>query len=442
MEEGNRSRGGKTRRHGHRLVGAAAAVTIGMTPLAAAPAAHADLEDLIVQPISDAVSDIANAVDPGLSGLVDHGLDADGLVSPALAAADTVTVPDLSTSLVSLDTLLAGWLQTYISDPIHQLDQALTDGSNGGALGWLFGDTPGAAAATPTDPAALTNATIPLQVLGVTEPVIDMSVGGGPITPVLVDTGSAGLVIPIWNIGLQNVGLPTGFGVGAYSGGMEYVYVTVPTTVSFGTDSVSGLPLVTSQTPVNAVLFAFPTVPFGPWTIHDFLGGYADGILGIAPDAIGPTPGNLVVTDLPGDLGQGVLFDQPSNEMIFGPNPLTGGTAVDGVAAATLYVSINDGTPVAVPTIIDSGGVYGTMPASLVGAGQTTLPVGTTISVTTSSGQPLYDYTVTATNSPTVVTSSSMNTGNVPFAHTPVYISTLGSGQTIFGGTRDDVITP
>src|SRR5574337_1111667 len=111
MEEGNRSRGGKTRRHGHRLVGAANAVT-----------------------------DIANAVDPGLSGLVDHSLDADGLVSPALAAADTVTVPDLSTSLGSLDTLLAGWLQTYISDPIHQLDQALTDGSNGGALGWLFGE--------------------------------------------------------------------------------------------------------------------------------------------------------------------------------------------------------------------------------------------------------------------------------------------------------------
>ncbi len=111
-----------------------------------------------------------------------------------------------------------------------------------------------------------------------TEPVVDVSVNGGPSVPVLVDTGSTGLVIPLRDIGLFNLGLPTGVGTGAYSGGLTYFYVTFDTTVNFGNGIVS-------STPVDVVVLGFPT-PFG-----NFAGGNgAAGIMGIGVNAGGPGP--------------------------------------------------------------------------------------------------------------------------------------------------------
>jgi hypothetical protein len=56
-----------------------------------------------------------------------------------------------------------------------------------------------------------------------------------------------------------------------------------------------------------------------------------------------------------------------------------------------LQVSINDLPLKAVPAIIDSGGVYGTMPSSIFGGPVGgNLPAGTLISVYTTGGQPLY----------------------------------------------------
>ncbi len=78
------------------------------------------------------------------------------------------------------------------------------------------------------------------------------------------------------------------------------------------------------------------------------------------------------------------------------------------------------------PVMIDSGGVYGTIPSSLLGTGQNSgiVPAGTTISVYTSDGQTLlYSYTTTATNGPSVTSGGIMNTGYIPFQQQPVYIS-------------------
>ena len=46
-----------------------------------------------------------------------------------------------------------------------------------------------------------TSATVPLTVFGGTEPLVNASVGNGPTVPLLVDTGSTGLVIPIKDAG-------------------------------------------------------------------------------------------------------------------------------------------------------------------------------------------------------------------------------------------------
>jgi len=273
---------------------------------------------------------------------------------------------------------------------------------------------------------------VPLQMINGTEPVIDISVNGGPSEPVLVDTGSDGLVIGLQDIGLQNLatlGFPTGFGISGYSGGLYYVYATFNTTVNFGNG------IVTAPTSVDVPILTFPE------SLSAFLApDGAVGVLGIGPNAVGPGPSS-VISALPGDLSEGVLINESQGLLEFGPNPLTALVSVSGAPNASLMVQVGNGPLESVPAVIDSGGVYGTIPSSVIGNSQlsgTTLPAGTTISVYTSDGQTLlYSYTTDGTNSPTVISGTSgdvMNTGNVPFAQQPVYISysPTGIGTTTF----------
>lgn len=411
-------------RRRHRLVGAVGAAGALLALSAPAPAAHADWDDLL-QPLIDAIS----WTDPGI-------------------AADT----DPGSALASLDTLFTGWYQDLVYNPLNSIAP------------WLFGpDVAGSAADYGPDTALAdlpTSFTVPMDVNLVTQPVINLSVGGGPETEVLVDTGAAGLVMPIWNINPFGItGLPTGFNIGQFGGYLNYFYLELPTTVTFSgfdQDGVAGT--VTADTSVAAVLFAFPADfnIFGPWSIHDYLAGSSTGILGIGPNALGPTPDHIPTADLPGELGRGVLIDQPNGELIFGVNPLEGGIAVDGAPWSALYVSLNGATPQQVNGVIDSGGVFGTMPASVLSnAGITptstgTLPDGTLIRVYTPGGQLLYSYTVSSTTysadpanastrGPVVISANNMNTGNLPFAMEPIYVS-YDTGQTIFGGVAPDTL--
>jgi hypothetical protein len=348
--------------------------------LAAAPSAHADLEDLFFQPIVDAVDHAAGLAGPGL----------DGAAVPA-AASDV-----------------------------------------GGA----------------------DSATIPLQMYNTTEPLVDLSVGGGPSIPVLVDSGSNGLVIPIEDLGLQNLSFPTGWGIGEYSGGLDYFYLTFNEPVNFGNG------IVTAPTDVDAVLFTYPAIlnellsnPLQalqdlftnppslmdiftyPLSLQDFLAGNgADGILGIGPDAVGPGPSN-VISALPGDLSDGVLINEPAGTLTFGPDPFSADApSVNGVANTSLEISINGGPLQAVNgAIIDSGGVYGTIPSSVASS----VPAGTEISVYNTNHELLYSYTTNATNGPVVTSGTTFNTGNIPFAQQPVYIGYTDGGAgatTTFGG--------
>src|SRR5262249_39850661 len=94
---------------------------------------------------------------------------------------------------------------------------------------------------------------------------------------------------------------------------------------------------------------------------------------------------------------------------------------------------INNGPLQPTTALIDSGGLYGTIPAALLGTTSGTLPAGTHISVYTPSGTLLYSYTTTAVNSPTVIPIpptgfDAFNTGFEPFSQMPVYISYSPSG--------------
>ncbi|MCV7384811.1 PecA family PE domain-processing aspartic protease [Mycolicibacter longobardus] len=411
----------------HRLVGAISAAGAFLALSTPAPAANADWDDLF-QPILDAFS----FVDPGI-------------------AADT----DPGSSLASLDSLFDGWYQNLVYTPLNSIAP------------WLFAtsDVPGSAVAygpdTPVDQLP-TSFTVPMDVNLTTQPVVNVSVGGGAQTEVLVDTGAAGLVIPIWNINPFGItGLPTGFNIGQFGGYLNYFYLELPTTVTFDgfdADGVAGS--VTADTSVAAVLFAFPADfnIFGPWSIEDYLAGTSTGILGIGPNALGPTVDHIPTADLPGELGKGVLIDQPGGQLVFGANPLEGGIVVQGAPWSTLHVSLNGANPTPVNSVIDSGGVFGTMPRSVLTAAGVTptangsLPVGTTVQVYTPGGQLLYEYTIGETRypgdqdpqdwpllrSPVVINSGGMNTGNFLFAQQPVYIDYTapdGKGLTIIGGT-------
>lgn len=399
------------------LVGATAAVGAFLALETPAPAAHADFDDLF-QPLIDTLS----AVDPGI-------------------AADT----DPGSALASLDSLFDGWYQSLVATPINDLEQ------------WLFGGaadagTAGSAVASSPDAVTPDTFTVPLTVNASTEPVVNVSVGGGTAEPLLVDTGAAGLVMPIWDIPWTGItGLPTGFNIGQFGGSLDYFYVELPTTVTF-TDAAGDH--VTADSTVDAVLFAFPANfnLFGPWSIQDYLGpANVVGVLGVGPNALGPTPDSIPTAALPGDLGKGLLIDQANGQLVFGDNPLTGGTAVQGSPYTELEVSINGAPAQHVTAVVDSGGVYGTMPklvldqAGVVPTLQGALPNGTTVQVYTGDGQTLlYSYTVNSSDpsaqSPTVVGGAGafMNTGNFPFAQQPVYISysPSGNGTTIFGGSN------
>jgi hypothetical protein len=301
-------------------------------------------------------------------------------------------------------------------------------GGAGGLGGWLHGANGAAGAGSPV------SATVPLQTLN-NYPVVYVSVNAGPSMPVLLDTGSAGLVIPFWDIGLQNLGLPTGFDVIRYGNGVNILYAQINTTVNFGSGAV------TAPTSVDVALLPFPTSPEGLALIlaGAAFGPGTAGILGVGPN-IGAVSigghGNVVTTALPGQLNEGELINQPQGYLQFGPNPLPAVASISGVPITTLDVQIGGYNPLGeywtTVAVVDSGGNHGTLPGVILGTGQTSgrVPAGTIISISTDNNQtPLYTYTTTDSYSPLATdNNTAMNTGFTPFLLGPVYISNSPSG--------------
>ena len=357
-------------------------------------------------------------------------------------------------------------------------------GGVGGLGGWLSGNNGAAGTGTPV------NATVPLRQVssagtnsGSIDEMVNISVNGGRSVPVIVDTGSSGLVIPITDIGLQHLGMPTGFTHVTYGEPGSGNFITdyclkFNTTVNFGNGIATtpinvDVPIFTERSislslahPIEIPLpgglspIEITKLPTFEWVFPDLppfthFGESGTGILGIGPNALGPNT-SPVTASLPGQLNEGVLINATSptaGYLEFGPNPLTPipNASVPGAPLTTVEVSVNGGALQPVTTAIDSGGQYGAIPASIFGNdtvpitigpfsfGQT-VPAGTTISVYTSNGATLlYSYTTTAPTGPLVTSTDpssfgAFNTGMMPFLQGPVYISDSpsGLGTTIF----------
>jgi hypothetical protein len=281
-----------------------------------------------------------------------------------------------------------------------------------------------------------TSATVPLHVVHTTEPIVDASVGSGGSVPLLLDTGSTGLVIPYQNVGgifgLLNYGLPSGLGLGGYSGGLDYVYATYNMPVNFGGG------VVTNSTPVNVELFAWPTTLQGLTTYgfsfqNFFAPDGATGVLGVGPNAGGPGPSIPTQAFANSSWDQGLLIDQPAGTLTFGPSSYSGGIELTGSPVTNLQVQVGDGALQTVPSIVDSGGVQGTIPSSLHAGTGEQIKVYSSAS---DGSQLLYQYTYNSGSYPagyypTPISSGLMNTGNLPFSLYPAYID-YGANTTTF----------
>jgi hypothetical protein len=369
---------------------AAAAVATG----SAAPA-KADFEDLldpIIQPLLTSFTDSISAFDP--------------------AAAVDIT----------------SWTDSLLSS-LGSFDLALPSVAE-----------PAAAVAAASDPSGTYD--LPLTVFEGTEPAVNASIDGGSSVPLLVDTGSAGLVVPESDLGVSNLlqlflqdGFPSSFGESGYSGGVDYIYLTYN---SLPVDYAGGLD---TTGPVDVEVYSWDPGDLGSLFTNNafqtFLGSNdVSGILGVGENASGPTTSPLesfgnVTVDVNGTGGN----------LIVGGDPVTG-TSVSGAPISTEYISIDGGALEKVSNDVDSGGVTGTIPSSLIPAGDynsTTdlVDPGTTIKLYSDSAgaDELYSYTVTAANAPIVVSGSTMDSGFEPFSLGPISMdyTPAGTGTTIFG---------
>lgn len=259
-------------------------------------------------------------------------------------------------------------------------------------------------------------------------PILNISVGGGPSMPVIVDSGATGLLVPPQYVNLAALGPPTGTGSVSYglsnAGRLNVMYQTFQTTVNFGNG------IVTGPTTVGVATSAYLGDPTHPVALSS-LPAY----LGVGPNNGFPfsTPTNAA---LPTNMNQGVLFNMPRGLLEFGPNSQPPIVSLNGAPGTVVQVQINNQPVQTVQAYIDSGGVSGSIPQSLVPglAVGNHLPEGTTITVYTINGVKLYSQIVTTANSPVVVsTGNPFNTGNYPFSIAPIYVwNDTPVGTTVF----------
>ena len=281
-------------------------------------------------------------------------------------------------------------------------------------------------------------AIVPVTVKAQTEPTINIRINSGPSTSVLVDTGSSGLLVTRDYVGTADLGAPTGRGQVVFSGGTEtFNYPAYNLPVDFGGGAVTGPTTVFIVDDADAAAYKAFLQPAG-----------VVGILGTGADTNGavryvngsPVSDPVPTSVLPGELRDGHLlypdlfFGLLGGVMIFGPNPFPTRVSTPGVGYAPVKVSINGGAQQDVTSILDTGGVYGTLPNNLISLQVGSIvPNGTTISVYSPTGVLLYSYTTANGNGPDVVNGTidnppsnplePMNSGYFPFSQGPVYFN-------------------
>jgi hypothetical protein len=365
--------------------------------------------------------------------------DIDAILDPIIQPILTSLTDSIATVDPSLAVDLTSWTDSALSS-LNSIDLALPGADSATS----------AAAASAAESAVVspTNGTydLPLLLTGpyLDDPAVNASIAGGTATPLLVDTGSSGLILPYTDLGssaytplegLLNLGLPTGVDESEI-GGVDYLYLTynnapVDYLNAFGTPDLS------TDGPAGIEIYSWNPSEFSSIFTNNALQTYlsgndVDGILGIGQDNAGPLSSPFldyggVEVNFPYVLDQDGLGFTGIDLVVTGQDPITGGVVSSGTSVISVLESA-DGQAVQVTDNLDSGGGFGTIPSSLVG-GATIVPAGTEITVTNTAGQELYSYSTTddygfdeVSDSPTVVSGTSIDSGLIPFLNHSVYI--------------------
>ena len=360
----------------------------------------------------------------------------DPIIQPILAS--------LTYSITTVDPSLAvdltSWTDSALNS-LNSLDLALPGADSATS----------AAAASAVESAVVspTNGTydLPLLLTGpyLDDPAVNASIAGGTATPLLVDTGSSGLILPYTDLGssaytplegLLNLGFPTGVGESEI-GGVDYLYLTY-NNVPVDYLNAFGTPDLSTDGPAGIEIYSYNPSEFSSFFTNNALQTYlsgndVDGILGIGQDNAGPLSSPFldyggVEVNFPYVLDQNGLGFTGIDLVVTDQDPITGGVVNSGTSIISVLESANGGAPVQVTDNLDSAGGFGTIPSSLV-PGDTIVPAGTEITVTNAAGQELYSYYTTddygfdaVSDSPTIVTGTSIDSGLIPFLHHSVYI--------------------
>jgi hypothetical protein len=368
--------------------GASAGVFVAAAAMAtgsAAPA-RADFDaliDPIIQPLLSSFTDAISAVDPAAA------LDMTSWTDSVLAS--------LNTSFESL---------------LPSTDSALAAASS---------------SAEPASTAALTTATIPITVAEGTEPTVGATVDGASST-LLVDSGSSGLVVPLTTLdggstnfmtelqSLFSLGLPTNFGEGGYSGGVEYFYLDYNEPVSYTTATGS---VGEATVPIEVEVYSYNPSDLSSLFTNDAFQNFdqsndVTGILGIGTTGTGGAGESPI--EAAGYQGVTVSLSGDGGTLTLDPTADTAGTqltatgsTISGLTETVTNGSTTVGTATGVSDDLDTGGVYGTLPSSI---SSTALTPGDVVTVS-ENGTTLYSYTVGAGESPDITSGTSIDSGEL-----------------------------
>ncbi len=229
---------------------------------------------------------------------------------------------------------------------------------------------------------------------------MNAAIDGGSTMPVLVDTGSSGLVVPYTDLGsnffsqleaLYTLGSPTGISESGYSGGVDFYYLTYDNVPVSYADGLS------TDGPVEIEVYSWNPSDFSSYFTNDAFQGFltsndsAGGILGIGDNVSGGAG-----TSPFDSLGSALVDLKHGDLVIGGSNPysvldtFSGNGSTDSDLTET--VTTNLGAPVGSATVdndLDSGGVYGTIPSTI---SSNTLAQGDIVTVSDGT-KVLYSYT-------------------------------------------------
>ena len=396
---------------GFGLVGAGASVFFAAAALAtnsAAPA-RADFEDLldpIIQPLLTSLTDSVAAFDPS-------------------AAAD-----------------LASWSDNVLS-AINSIDVAQPGVESASASAASVAT----AATTGTVDSPTTGVyDIPLGLQNGNELSAYASIDGGSPNNLLVDTNYSGLVVPFTDFDgnsynfftelehIYDLGVPVGLGESSY-GGVDYLYLTYDgVSVDYTALTNGEVNDLITNTPVEMEVYSWDPSNLGTLFSNDafqnlLTGDQVSGIMGIGQGTsesagVSPLAGagftGVTVDDTPFALGGGLIVDDNNPFTAIATLPSVGSTPTSDLYETVSNVLGQNPVGTTVSDTVDSGGGYGTIPASLAGD----LQPGDLITVYTSQGgTELYQYLVGDSEVPATASGNAIDSGVVPFFTEPIYLN-------------------